>query len=300
MSLLSHVAVLLVLLPGGGWFCRDACRSDDDGAARRARVQVQQHLPDIPATTKAAADTGDKGETKDEAKPDKPQPKVQPKGPPAPAGNQEAANQAKVKALEAAANKLLLDKLAALGGDDTGRVAGPSGTSANVNTGRDLSDALGRSTGVGQQGAFAGLGGHTVDPSGRGRDLAGIGTGTGAGPTTTAPAEIKKEIKFSSSQAGVSQSVPVQNAEATVRSLSGQASFCYKQGLLRNENQQGKVVLTITVGPGGDVQGANASPQGVDSGVAGCIAAAARRLRFGADPNRGQATINTSFNFVKQ
>src|SRR5262249_39611733 len=89
MSLLSHVAVLLLLLPGGGWFCGDACGNDDDAGQRRAaRIAQQQRLPDIPAQTKAAADTGDKGDTKEEKAPDKPQPKQQAaKAAPAPQGN---------------------------------------------------------------------------------------------------------------------------------------------------------------------------------------------------------------------
>ena len=93
---------------------------------------------------------------------------------------------------------------------------------------------------------------------------------------------------------------PVQNGEHTVRSLSGQATRCYKQGLLRDENQQGRVKLTIVVGPSGDVESATTHVEGVDELMGHCILEAVMKLQFDPDPNRGQATINTSFNFVKQ
>ena len=151
---------------------------------------------------------------------------------------------------------------------------------------------------IGENGAFADARSHTVVP-GRGPNQATIGTGTNAMPTETAPPIIQKKIAARATPGPVQPSVPIINAEATVRSLGGRAHFCYQQGLARNENQQGRVTLQIVVGPGGDVQNVVATPSGIDQGVAECIASGARNLHFAPDAARGRATILTSFLLMK-
>jgi hypothetical protein len=93
-------------------------------------------------------------------------------------------------------------------------------------------------------------------------------------------------------------SVPVAHAEAEVRRIAGLARRCYGAALGRNEHQEGRIGLRISVGPGGDVVGVAVRNQGLDAELARCVADAARQASFPADPNRGEATITTSFTFV--
>src|SRR5207302_2241298 len=100
---------------------------------------------------------------------------------------------------------------------------------------------------------------------------------------------------------GASATVPVQNAEAVVRSgLFPRARACYNAGLKEDPNQQGRVVISIQVGPDGGVRGASvAQNTGLSAKTAGCIAAAARNLQF-ASPGGSGSTVTVPMNFVKQ
>jgi hypothetical protein len=123
---------------------------------------------------------------------------------------------------------------------------------------------------------------------------AGGGGGDVAGPTT-------RPVVGNVSGGGVSASVPVQNADAVIRSgLHPRARACYNAGLKEDPNQQGRVVVTIVVGPSGDVTSASAAQcSGLSPKTCACIAGGARNLKF-QPPGGGGSTINAPMNFVKQ
>lgn len=123
---------------------------------------------------------------------------------------------------------------------------------------------------------------------------AGPGGGDQAGPTS-------RPVVGNVSGGGVSASVPVQNADAVIRGgLHPRARACYNAGLKEDPNQSGRVVITIQVGPSGDVTGASAAQcSGLSPKVCACIAGGARSLKF-QPPGGGGSTINAPMNFVKQ
>jgi hypothetical protein len=96
-------------------------------------------------------------------------------------------------------------------------------------------------------------------------------------------------------------SVPVSNAEATIRrQIHPGAKRCYQRGLQQDPTQAGRLVVTIKVAPGGDVDSASvASNARLSVQVASCIALVARRAKFDA-PGSDGSTISVPFNFVKQ
>lgn len=94
---------------------------------------------------------------------------------------------------------------------------------------------------------------------------------------------------------------PVQDADAVIRGgLHPRARACYNAGLKEDPNEQGRVVITIRVGPGGDVTEATAAQcTGLSSKTCACIAGGAKKLVF-APPGGGGSSINAPMNFVKR
>jgi len=119
--------------------------------------------------------------------------------------------------------------------------------------------------------------------------------GTGAGTAT-------KVVPIGDVQyGGSSQTVPVSNAEAVIRSqIHPGAKRCYQKGLENDPTQSGRIVIMIKVSPSGEVDSASVgSNSGLSPGVAACIASVARRAKFDA-PGASGSTISVPFNFVKQ
>jgi hypothetical protein len=96
--------------------------------------------------------------------------------------------------------------------------------------------------------------------------------------------------------------VPVQNADAVIRGqLHPRATACYNNGLKTDPTMAGRIVITIVVGPSGEVQSASvAQNSGLSPGVAACIAGGARNLRFPPIPGGGTSTLNAPMTFVHQ
>jgi len=115
-----------------------------------------------------------------------------------------------------------------------------------------------------------------------------------AGPAVTV---VPVDVQY----AAPTISVPVSNAEATIRrQIHPGAKRCYQRGLQQDPTQAGRLVITIKVAPGGDVDSASvASNGGLSAQVASCIALVARRAKFDA-PGPDGSTISVPFNFVKQ
>jgi hypothetical protein len=144
-------------------------------------------------------------------------------------------------------------------------------------------------------------GGGPIQPGKGGnglQDLHGGNTGTvgtGAGQAT-------KVVPVGDVQESASQmSVPVNNAEAVIRSqIHPGAKRCYQRGLESDPTQSGKLVIMIKVSPSGEVDSASASSNtGLSAQVASCIAGVARRAKFDP-PGANGSTISVPFNFVKQ
>jgi len=131
--------------------------------------------------------------------------------------------------------------------------------------------------------------------------LNGLRGESGTGPAVDNAGQATKVVPVGNvTGGGASMSVPVQNAEAVIRSgLFPAAKRCYQTGLNSDPTLSGRVSLTIQVGPSGEVSGVTASQSGLNAQVAGCISAAARRLQFQA-PGGSGSTISVPFNFVKQ
>ena len=85
-----------------------------------------------------------------------------------------------------------------------------------------------------------------------------------------------------------------------VAGLGGRARYCYQQALLKNPNQQGRVVIAIKVGPSGEVVSTNVvSSSGLDSSVGQCILGGANGLRF-KSPGPAGGQLNVPFTFIRQ
>jgi hypothetical protein len=97
------------------------------------------------------------------------------------------------------------------------------------------------------------------------------------------------------------RSVPVANAEATIRSqIHPGARHCYQKGLESDPSQAGRLVLQIHIAPSGEVDRATATTStGLSASVVRCIERAAGRARFDA-PGPSGSTLSLPFNFVRQ
>ena len=93
------------------------------------------------------------------------------------------------------------------------------------------------------------------------------GTGVVAGhETTTSGPTAFGEIGIANA------SMPISNADAVVAGLRGRFRSCYQTGLLSDATMSGKVVISATVAPNGEVSSADvASMSGLSPAVAQCI-----------------------------
>jgi hypothetical protein len=188
--------------------------------------------------------------------------------------------------------------LAALGGgpniqgamkDDNGAPVDLNGL-ANKGGGIDNSNSLVHGVG----------GGGPIEPGKGGGGLQGLQGGQTGGASTTAGTVTKVVPVGNVDYGGSSMSVPVSNAEAVIRGqLHPRAKRCYQKGLENDPTLSGRIVLTIKVGPSGEVDSASPAVSGNLGSIAGCIASAARGLKFDA-PGPNGSTISVPFNFVKQ
>jgi hypothetical protein len=96
-------------------------------------------------------------------------------------------------------------------------------------------------------------------------------------------------------------SVAMADAEAVIRHvIEPAARRCYERGLQSNPALSGRVVISLSIAPSGEVDAA--SPEGLAGlsvDVADCIARAARRARF-TSPGPSGASLRVPFSFVLQ
>lgn len=215
--------------------------------------------------------------------------------------NAAAAAEAKqVAGLVDEADKMLLLKLGALGGGPGMGDVLKGDNAAPV----DLKGIASQGTGVGAgngNGLNIGTGNTGPVRPGENSTLTGI-QGGNTGTVATSAGPEKRVIPVGDvSGGGASSSVPIANAEAKIRGLAPRARACYNKAIGADPATagQGRVGLTIKVGPSGEVEGVSVSNSGVAPSVASCIAGAARGLTFDA-PGASGGTISTAFNFVQQ
>lgn len=164
----------------------------------------------------------------------------------------------------------------------------------------DLNGLANRSTGFSNAGGnglnLPGGAGGPIKP-GQGtslQDLQGGKTGTVA---TTAGTAAKVVPVGDVSYGGSAVSGQVSDAESVIRGqLHPRAKRCYQKALENDPTLAGRIVITIKVGPSGEVDSVGGGGLG---SVGGCIAGAARGLKF-SPPGPNGATISVPFNFVKQ
>src|SRR5580658_70405 len=166
----------------------------------------------------------------------------------------------------------------------------------------DLNSLAGRSSGIANStGLLSGVGGGGPIQPGKGGGLQSLHGGETGGASANA-GQATKVVPIGDVQyGGSSMSVPVNNAEAVIRSqIHPGAKRCYQRGLESDPTQAGKIVIMIKVAPSGEVDSTSvASNTGLAAGVASCIASVARRAKFDP-PGANGSTISVPFNFVKQ
>ena len=135
---------------------------------------------------------------------------------------------------------------------------------------------------IGTIGHGAGTGSGQGYGSGAGRGLRGSGA---SGPSVrAAPPQVSGSLS------------PEAVRRVVLRNL-GQVTYCYEQGLSRDPNAAGRVVVRFVIGPAGAVQGSGVASSTYPSGTTPqCIANAVRRWQFPAPTGGGIVTVVYPFN----
>jgi outer membrane biosynthesis protein TonB len=268
----------------------DPVVNDDLSAALVHIVNAPPEPPPVEtADTSSATSTADTAAPTNAPKPN-PSPKPSPNTAPAPtvvAGLLNQAEQARIAILASLTGGA---NLAGAMKDDNGAPV-------------DLNSLAGKEGGISNTTGGLNLpgGGGPIKPGTGPGGLQNLTGDKGTGPNVDTAGTAAKVVPVGNvTGGGASMSVPVQNAEAVIRSgLFPAAKRCYQTGLNSDPTLSGRVSLTIQVGPSGEVSGVTASQSGLNAQVTGCISAAARRLQFQA-PGGSGSTISVPFNFVKQ
>jgi hypothetical protein len=107
------------------------------------------------------------------------------------------------------------------------------------------------------------------------------------------------EVTISSDPPVTTLPIPVANLEAIIRKeVFPRARRCYQHGLESDQNQHGKIIITMKVDTSGMVTVATvAQNTGLSGEVAKCIVDATKAPNFGPNPG---GTLQVPFNFVRQ
>jgi len=139
---------------------------------------------------------------------------------------------------------------------------------------------------------LGGGGGGAIRPGAAGGGLASIGQTGGGGPAT---AGSVTKVEGPKPVVGASASVAggaVGNASSVVSRMQGRFRRCYEAGLNENPGMTGRVDVTASIGPNGEVLSASARPGGtISSAVAQCIGSVVQGATFDP-PEGGAATVN--------
>jgi hypothetical protein len=207
-------------------------------------------------------------------------------------------SQAQAAALSNALEQMEMATLGALAG------AGPA-TEGVLRTGEVPTGALDKaaasSAGVGVGGLALGGGGGAIRPGAAGGGLGSIGSTTAGGGGGEGKAAVVAGPKGNAAVGGANVSGgQVSNAARVVAGMRAGFRACYNRALAQNPDVEGRISLSIRVGPGGEVQGVNAAPAGnLPDSVVSCVKARASSAQFDP-PQGGAAVIQVPVTFVKQ
>jgi outer membrane biosynthesis protein TonB len=143
--------------------------------------------------------------------------------------------------------------------------------------------------------------GGTVRPGATGGGLASIGAsgksgGSGSGSTQEVKGPRGSASMGDASVAGGS----VSDASRVVAQMRAGFRACYNRGLAENPDIEGKIQLSIKVGPTGQVTSVAATKTGsLPESVVECVKARANSANFSA-PQGGAAVVQVPVSFVKQ
>lgn len=145
-----------------------------------------------------------------------------------------------------------------------------------------------------------GGGGGVVRP-GQGGGLGALGTsGRSEGTQGTGAAQKVSGPKGNANVGGAAVSGgEVANASRVVAGMRAGFRNCFNRELAQNPDAQGKIDLSIKVGPGGEVQSVSAAASGSLGSAVECVKARARSAQFDP-PSGGSAVIRVPVTFVKQ
>jgi outer membrane biosynthesis protein TonB len=227
-----------------------------------------------------------------------PQPAAKPTSP----GTKEHLNKAQVAALSNELESLEMATLAALSG--MGPATADVLRSGEVPTSA-LDAAAASEVGVSSAGAMGlklGGGGGTVRPGAVGGGLASIGAsgkavGVGSGTTAAVQGPKGSASIGDASVAGGN----VSDAARVVAQMRAGFRACYRRGQDENPDIEGKIALSIKVGPTGQVSSVAATKTGnLPASVVDCVKARATSATFAPPQGGGAAVIQVPVTFVKQ
>lgn len=207
-------------------------------------------------------------------------------------------NSAQAAALSHQLEQMEMSTLGALAG------AGPA-TEGVLRTGEVPTGALDKAAasgaGVGIGGLALGGAGGAIRPGAAGGGLGTIGATTSGGGSNVGATKEVSGPKGSASVGGANVSGgQVTNAARVVAGMRAGFRNCYNRALASNPDVEGRIALSLHIGPGGEVQNVNAVPSGnLPDAVVSCVKARAMAGQFDP-PQGGAAVIQVPVTFVKQ
>lgn len=183
-------------------------------------------------------------------------------------------------------------------------VLSTSGTTADVLRSGEvptglLDAAARRATGVGSPGLVV-AGGGPLRSGVLGPGLSIVAEtqgGPGGSGTASAPAGPRGTVTAEPPDVS---GAPIKNAASVVASLRAGFRRCYERALATNPDSEGRIALSLEVGPGGEVQSVGAAARGnLSSEVVACVRARARTAQFDP-PEGGLAFVQVPVSLVRQ
>jgi outer membrane biosynthesis protein TonB len=274
----------------------------DDEINVSALVETIKNLPAPPPVEEPEEAPQEAAEKPKAEAPKAEAPKPAEKAAPTPSGAKEHVTKAQAAAISQELESLEMATLAALSG------VGPA--TANVLRSGEVPtsalDAVAASeAGVSSSGATGlklGGAGGTVRPGAVGGGLASIGaTGkaaaAGSGTTTVVKGPKGSADIGDASVAGGT----VSDAQRVVATMRAGFRACYRRGQDENPDIEGKIALSIQVGPTGQVTSVTATKTGnLPQSVLDCVKARANAANFAPPQGGGVAVVQVPVTFVKQ
>lgn len=259
----------------------------------RNLVETVKSLPPPPPIEDQKVDEAAPKETAKE----KPTPKVQQPV----AGERPKLSAAQVAALTNELDRIEMMTLPALQG--AGPITADVLQSGNLSmSSLDAAAASGASVAtLGPGGLKFGSGGGALRPGELGGGLAAVGsTGKAANEGSGSSVAVKGPSGNATIEEQRVSGGAISDARSVVASMRPGFKACYQRGLSANPDSQGKITLTLRVGPGGEVQSASAATSGdIDAAVLDCVKQRAMAARF-APPEGGMAVVQVPVTFVRQ